>query len=148
MTLTIIEFGMIQIKDLLTFRINFLRPNWYQGNWIIGLEMASILMTRGRKRPPVPIGLKFCKNKFLKCCFLAEFKKWHQFLCEDDLWSKIVTNKFVRLVKYCKNQFSKVAFLRNLISLSVIKTVNHHRETDVIFLNSAKKQHFENWFLH
>jgi len=52
MTLTIIEFGMIQIKDLLTFRINFLRPNWYQGNWIIGLEMASILMTRGRKRPP------------------------------------------------------------------------------------------------
>jgi len=52
MTLTIIEFGMIQIKDLLTFRINFLRPNWYQGNWIIGLEMASILMTLGRKRPP------------------------------------------------------------------------------------------------
>jgi len=27
MALTIIEFGMIQIKDLLTFRINFLRPN-------------------------------------------------------------------------------------------------------------------------
>ena len=74
-------------------------------------------------------------------------KKWHQFLCEDDLWSKIVTNKFVRLVKYCKNQFLKVAFLRNLIFLSAIQAANHHRKSDVIFSNSAKKQHFENWFL-
>ena len=54
--------------------------------------------------------LKFCKNKFLKCCFLAEFKRWHMFLCADDLWSKIVTNKFIMLVKFCKNQFLKFAF--------------------------------------
>ena len=91
--------------------------------------------------------LKFYKNQFLKCCFLEKFKKWHQFLCEDDLWSKIVTNNFVMLVKYCKNQFLKVAFLRNLIFLSAIQTANHHRKSDVIFSNSAKKQHFENWFL-
>ena len=37
-------------------------------------------------------------NQFSKCWFFAEFKKWHQFLCEDDRRSKIVTNKFVRLV--------------------------------------------------
>ena len=132
--------------------------------------------------------LKYCKNQFSKCCSVAEFKKWHQFLCEDDLWSKIVTNKFVRLIKYCKNQFSKCCFfaefkkmtsvslwwfavlitemeikfrkkvtfenwfLQYLTSLTnLLVTIFDQRSSSQInwchFLNSAKKQHFENLFL-
>jgi len=60
----------------------------------------SMTMTSDRKLLLISFVklLQLCKNQFSKCCSFAEFKKWHQFLCEDDRWSKIVTNKFVRLV--------------------------------------------------
>ena len=45
-----IEYIVIFGRPVVFINWGKLKKN--QGNWIIGLEMASILMTRGRKRPP------------------------------------------------------------------------------------------------